>query len=218
MTRWIYLSLAFVLVAVGASLYVSIFHGHQLPAQLPTHWNMEGQPDGAMATGTALWLWPGIVAGVVLLTLLLPWLSPKHFQVEAFRDTYGYLMALVTGLMTYMHLVILAGTLGVLDLERWLFGGLFLFFALVGNVLGRVRRNFWMGVRTPWTLASDAVWIQTHRLTAWLFVAFGVVGFLAFLLGVSLVWCFAGLLVVALIPVVYSFILYKRLEREGKLP
>jgi uncharacterized membrane protein len=119
--------------------------------------------------------------------------------------------------MTYMHLVVLAGSLGAIATERWLFAGLFLTFALIGNVLGRVRRNFWMGVRTPWTLASDAVWIPTHRLAAWLFVAFGLAGFVATLLGVSLLWCLAGLAVVVLVPVAYSLVLYKRLEKQGRL-
>lgn len=127
-------------------------------------------------------------------------------------------MAVVTGLVTYLYLVSLWGTLSpVINRERWLFAGMFLFFALIGNVLGRVRRNFWMGVRTPWTLASETIWIQTHRLAAWLFTAFGAAGFLAVLLGVGMVWCFAGLIVVSLVPVVYSLVLYKRLEKQGRV-
>jgi uncharacterized membrane protein len=102
---------------------------------------------------------------------------------------------------------------------RFFLGGLCLFFALIGNVLGKVRRNFWMGVRTPWTLASEAVWNQTHRLAAWLFVAAGLLGFaLVMVLPPSAVWVLlAVLLPAALLPVVYSLVLYKRLEREGRL-
>ncbi|HXG09904.1 MAG TPA: SdpI family protein [Gemmataceae bacterium] len=218
MTRWSYVSIALALVAAGGSLYVYLFHYDQLPDQLPVHWGIAGTPDDWMAKGTALVLWPAVVAGVVLLTLVLPWLSPRHFEVEPFRATYGYLMALVAGLLTYMHLVVLWGALWPgFSTERWLFGGLFLLFALMGNVLGRVRRNFWMGVRTPWTLASETVWIQTHRLTAWLFTAFGLAGFVAVLLGVNMLWCFASLIAVALVPVVYSLVFYKRLERQGRV-
>jgi uncharacterized membrane protein len=217
MSRWFILSAAALLLSAGASLYVYAFHLDGLPAQLPMHWNIEGEPDGWMQTSTALLVWPAITAGVVLLTLALPWLSPKQFEIESFRDTYGYVMALVACLMTYMHLVVLAGSFQLLHTDRWLFGGLFLLFALIGNVLGKVRRNFWMGVRTPWTLASDAVWIQTHRLAAWLFTAFGVGGFLAMLLGAPLMWCFVGLFVSAMTLVLYSLLLYKRLEKQGRL-
>ena len=76
-----------------------------------------------------------------------------------------------------------------------LVGGTFLFFALLGNVLGRVRRNFYIGVRVPWTLASERVWNDTHRVAAWLFVACGLAGFVIAVAGLPLVAAFAVLLV-----------------------
>jgi uncharacterized membrane protein len=63
-----------------------------------------------------------------------------------------------------------------MDPGRPLVGGIFLFFALMGNLLGKVRRNFWMGIRTPWPLAGDAVWIATHRAAARLYTAMGLIG------------------------------------------
>jgi uncharacterized membrane protein len=161
---------------------------------------------------------PTVMAGLVVLTLVLPWLSPRGFRVESFRKVYEYLMALVVVLFGYIHGVILVGSLvpGV-NVARLLFGGLFLFFALLGNVLGKVRRNFWMGIRTPWTLASDAVWEGTHRLGAWLFVACGVAGFVCVLAGVTLWVCLLLLAPAVVVPLVYSLVLYKRLEREGRL-
>src|SRR4029077_16753226 len=98
-----------------------------------------------------------------------------------------------------------------------LVAGLFLFFALLGNLIGKVQRNFWVGVRTPWTLASDAVWIRTHRLAAWLWVATGVAGFVAALVRVPFLILFIGSIAMALYPVLYSLFLYKKLERQGKL-
>ena len=100
---------------------------------------------------------------------------------------------------------------------RALFGGIFGFLAIMGNYLSKVRRNFWMGVRTPWTLASDRVWNDTHRLAAWIWVAAGVIGFAMVVLGVSIIAAFVLLFVSALIPVVYSFVHYKSLERRGAL-
>jgi uncharacterized membrane protein len=114
--------------------------------------------------------------------------------------------------------VTLVGSLGAgVDLTRLLMGGTFLFLALMGNVLGKVRRNFWMGVRTPWTLASEAVWIRTHRLAAWVFVGGGLAGLAAVLLGVDVTVCLALLVVVGVVPVLYPLALYKTLEKQGKL-
>ena len=88
---------------------------------------------------------------------------------------------------------------------------------LLGAPLGQVKRNFWVGVRTPWTLASDVVWDQTHWLTARLFVAAGVLGLLVVLMGLPVWWCFVAILAAALGPVVYSLVLYKRLQHQGQV-
>lgn len=221
MTRWFYVSVAFTALAFAVSGYVLTFAYDRLPEQVPTHWNIHGEPDAFTPKEKVFptfLLLPCVMIGILLLTIVLPWLSPQQFKVDDFRDTYGYVMMLVTGLMGYIHMVILLASLGHHQyLNKLLIGGMFLAFALIGNVLGKVRRNFWMGVRTPWTLASDQVWIQTHRLAAWLFVAAGVLGFVAVLAGAPFLVCFIGLMVAAFVPALYSLVLYKRLEREGKL-
>jgi len=225
MTRWLYLSVALTLLALGASLYVWNVRYDDLPENVPTHWDANFNPDG-FAPKQEVWkvffILPLVMAGLCGLTLLLPWLSPKHFEVDTFRGTYGYIMMLVVALMGYLHVATLWGAMQPEEnrtiFMRFFLGGICLFLALLGNVLGKVRRNFWMGVRTPWTLASEAVWNQTHRLAAWLWVAAGVLGFVAALAGVSLIVSFVGLMVAALYPVLHSLILYKVLEKQGRLP
>jgi uncharacterized membrane protein len=221
MTRWLYLSVALTVLAAAAAGYLYVYQFDRLPEQVPTHWDVHGRPD-AWTPREKAWpvfvTFPGLMALMIVLTLVLPWLSPKHFTVDEFRDTYGYVMMLLVVLMGYLGAVILAGAFHPeWDIIRPLVAGIFLFFALMGNVLGKVRRNFWMGVRTPWTIASETVWTQTHRVAAWLFVAAGLLGFAAVLAGVSLVACFVLLVAAALVPVIYSLVLYKRLERQGRL-
>ncbi len=222
MNRWLWVSVFLAVAAWAATLYCWYGLYDRLPDPVPVHWNAAGKPDGFVPRQGALpylLIMPGVMTGVVLLTPLLPWLSPRHFEIDRFRDTYYYLMALVQALFAYLGGAILAVTFGAkADIGALLMGGMFLFFALMGNVLGKVRRNFWMGVRTPWTLASEAVWEQTHRRTAWVWVAGGTVGFLAVLAGVPPLLAMILLLPpMVLYPVVYSLVLYKRLEREGKL-
>jgi len=103
------------------------------------------------------------------------------------------------------------------DLNRAFFAGLFLFFGLMGNVLGKVRKNFYIGIRVPWTLASDRVWNDTHRLGAWVMVAAGVIGFVLTIFGAP-IWVPIVVLVGSMsIPLIYSFVHYKALERAGQL-
>ena len=230
MTRWFTLSVALTVLAVGFSLYIFFGYYGQLPEQVPTHWGIDGQPNGWTPKeniwGTFI-LMPGVMAALVALTAVLPWLSPKAFDLNRFRSIYEYIMCLAVALMGYLHVVILLGSLQVLplDMGQVILGGMCLFFALLGNVLGKVKRNFYVGVKTPWTLASEVVWTQTHRLAAWMFTAVGVVGFVVLaattLLGVRSPWLFvvpfAGIMAAAFVPVFYSLYLYKKLEGEGRL-
>ena len=114
-------------------------------------------------------------AALIGLRYLLPWLSPKGYKVETFGDTYRYVMMLVVALMGYIHAMIIWAWLDdSFLLPRGLVAGIFLFFALMGNVLGKVRRNFWLGIRTPWTLRSDRVWRRTHQVGSRVMVICGV--------------------------------------------
>jgi immunity protein, SdpI family len=222
MTRWGHLSLALVLAAFVGAAYVQL-NADEIPGdRIPIHWNIHGEVDGWASKDQpflAFYLMPVVIGGIVVLGLfVLPWLSPRNFAVEGFRATYDYVFFLVTALFAYLEGVILWSQFeGGAFPERWLIAGFFLFFALIGNVLGKVKSNFWMGIRTPWTLASERVWNQTHRVAAWLYVAVGLLGFVGVLAGVPPVVCFVFLIVGALAPALYSLVLYKRLEREGKL-
>jgi uncharacterized membrane protein len=212
-------SLVLVAVAAGAAAALYPF----MPDRIPTHWNIRGEVDGYGAKQWALFLVPAMMAGFLVLFYFLPALSPKHFEVTTFRSTYLYIMLIVTGLFFYIHAITMYASWRVAvdgakyDLGRPLIAGMFLFFAVLGNVLGKVRKNFYIGVRVPWTLASDRVWNDTHRLAAWLMVGAGLVGFVLTLIGLSPIVAFVLLMFAAIIPIVYSFVHYKSLERRGAL-
>lgn len=221
MKRWLLFALLLTAAALISSLVVYFGFRDRLPDPMPIHWNIRGQADGWVARDRALpvlLLCPGVMGLMILLALAIPWLSPRGFDVERFRPTYEYVMFLVVALFGYVHVALLLGYFEQnVDLGRLLAGGFCIFFAFLGNVTGKIRRNFWMGVRTPWTLASEAVWVGTHRQAAWLWTGGSLLCAVAVLLGAPLVWCFAALMLLLFWPVFYSLILYKRLERQGKL-
>lgn len=212
------------LAITAATFAASAAFYPKLSATVPTHWNIHGQVDGYGPKAWALVPIPVTMVGMLVFFRVLPALSPKHFEVDSFRETYLFLMVATVGLFAHIHGVTLYATRAQLagpgkgfDIGRVLIGGVFLFFALVGNVMGKVRRNFFIGVRVPWTLASDRVWNDTHRLAAWTMVGGGLLGFLAVIAGLPIVLAFAVLIVSVLIPVVYSFVHYKNLERQGAI-
>ena len=162
MTR-IYWITAFLLVAIAtaATAWLNV----SLPEQIPTHWNIRGEVDGHGGKWT-LFLFPLIMVGILALFYFLPALSPKHFEVDTFRSTYLYIMVLVIGLFAYMDGVVLyvvhqtVAKRATVDMGRSFLAGLFLFFALLGNVIGKVRKNFWISaIRVPWTLVRKPILI-----------------------------------------------------------
>ncbi len=220
MNRWLLYGIALTLAALAVSLFLLV-RPDLLPERVPVHWDIHGQPNQFVPrdqVGVYLLLVPGTMAGFLLLWQVLPWLSPVQFGIDRFRRTYDYLMALVLTLLAYLHGVALAASLQVpLDFNKVFLGGIFLFFALIGNVLGKVQRNFYVGIRTPWTLADETVWIRTHRVAAWLFTAGSLACFVALMAGAAVWILFVALMVIALVPVLYSLILYKRLQKQGKI-
>lgn len=204
-----------VIVATLAGTLVAYPH---LPSTVPMHWNAHGQIDSWGPRWSVLVYMPGIMIGTVVLFAALPWLSPKKFEVDSFGPTYLYIMIVMVAMFGYIQILTLLTSLGLaLDVGRAIEGGVSLLIALLGNVLGKVRRNFYVGIRTPWTIANERVWNATHRLGAKTFFVGGLLGLLAVLLRAPFwvpVVCFlAG----AFIPVVYSLVYYKQLEHRGEL-
>jgi uncharacterized membrane protein len=208
--------------SLAIALTVAMFIGSaivypSLPAKVPTHWNIKGEIDAYGAKEWATFLVPGMMVLMLGIFAVIPALSPKPFGIESFKATYVYLIAVMMAFFAYIQALILVSTLrhGV-DMPKYLMAGMFLFFAVLGNVLGKVRRNFYVGIRVPWTLASDRVWNDTHRLAARLFVGVGILGFFLSLMGFPMVAL--GLLgVIVIVAIVYSFILSKRLEARGEV-
>lgn len=194
-----------------------------MPDRIPIHWNIKGQVDGYGSRAVGLFLMPAVMAGMALLFAALPALSPKNFEVDTFRSSYLFVVLICTALFGYIHGVALVSAWQEVkggphvDMPRILIGGMMLFFCMLGNVMGKIRRNFYIGVKTPWTLASDRVWNDTHRLAAWLMVGAGAGGFCMVIAGLPILIPLAILIVAALYPVGYSYFHYKTLERNGTL-
>jgi len=208
-TRFLWWSVPVFLLVLAATAFVY----RDLPATIPTHWNGAGQADGH-GPRAMIFLEPLLMGLTILLWPTLPRVSPDKFRVEGFSDTWWFSGMVLAGLFAYIQCVQLAGlTQGALDIGRALLGGIGVAIVLLGNVLGKVKRNFWLGVRTPWTLASDRVWYATHRLAGKSMVAGGLVVLAAALAGLPAYVATAALIAAALVPVVFSLVYYKRLER-----
>lgn len=182
------------------------------PERIPTHWGLDGQPD-AWGGPASLFLVPAMAAGIWLLMGVLPRLDPGRANYPSFAGVYAVLRTGLVAFLGLLHGVMVASALGLpVDMGRVGAPATGLLFILIGGVLGKVRPNWFVGVRTPWTLTSKLSWTRTHRLAGWLFVGTGVLVLLA-----SLISPAAGFLVMVvgaigstLLSLVYSHHVWAR--------
>jgi len=197
------------LVAATVSLLVY----PRLPPRVAIHFNAAGQPNGYGSSLEAVLLLPLVILGLRLLFEVLPRIDPRRGNYAKFGDTYWLI---VNGLLLFLgavHVALLAHALGVpVRIDRVIAAGLGVLLIVLGSYLARVEPNWFVGIRTPWTLSSERVWHRTHRLGGRVFVVGGVLAVLTvFLPTPAALPVVAGVtIVVALVPVVLSYVLWKQ--------
>jgi len=201
------------ILLIALSFAVVIYFWDSLPDPMPTHWGAKGQVNGWTPKPWGPLIIPLMTLGIYLLFLALPAISPRGFRMEGFIKVFRILRCAMVALMFLFNLLIIAIVLGApLKMERVLPVIIGLSLMVIGNYLGKVSRNFFVGIRTPWTLASEEVWLRTHRLGGRLFVLGGMVMIIAGVAGLPVAIWIVAVALASLTPMVYSYFLYRRLE------
>lgn len=201
----------FVVVMLGIAVWLC----PHLPVQAPTHWDASGHVNGWMPRFWAAAIWPLLMLGMAVIYALLPVISPRRFEIAPFARVYGIIVLATLAFLLVVGTVALLAGAGYhvsMDVVAPVAVGALLMFT--GNFMGKFRKNFFVGIRTPWTLTSDVVWERTHRLAGWLFVIAGLVWIEGGVLHASIVVLVAAASAAGFIPMVYSYLLYRRAERR----
>jgi uncharacterized membrane protein len=208
-TFFLSLGLVVLAFAIVAAVY------DRLPDYVPTHWNASGAIDARMAKPWGPFMLPLTMAGVFVLLRVLPHISPRDYEMDPFRPAYGAMQLAILSLLFAMSIcVVLAGLGWAVPVNRVVAVGMGVLLVIVGNFMGKVTMNYFAGIRTPWTLADPEVWLRTHRFAGKVLVLAGLVSAVAGLLGADMRLVVAIVVVAALVPAVYSYLIYRRLERE----
>ena len=202
---------------VAAMALSAVIAGQSLPAdlRLPVHWDLSGAPDDWADKWVGLLMPAGITAGVGLLFWFLPVLEPRARNFSRSQGLYLWGWAAVLLLGIAIHLVVLSTALDWgLPANHVIVGACGLIFVIIGNQLGKSRSMYLIGLRTPWTLASEEVWVRTHRLAGKLMVLGGlatlVAAFLPLPSGLLATILLATIAIAAVVPILYSFLLWRR--------
>ena len=203
------------ILIILVSFAISIYFYPMMPDRVPTHWNFKGEVDGYSGKLTGTFMMP--VTNLIMygLFLVLPLVDPKKHNYKLFSSTYVFFRYLFHIYFFGMHIMVILAALGYnVDTSRWVMFSVSVLFMLMGNVMGRVKHNHFVGIKTPWTLASEEVWVKTHRLAAILWTAGGFLGAVLSLLKFGLGWILMVILFVpTIIPVIYSYILFNKISK-----
>jgi uncharacterized membrane protein len=208
------------IMLVGALLIIgSYVIGQNLGPNLATHWNAAGEADGYGSTFMALYFLPLLTMVMSLLILFIPGIDPLKANVAKFRPEYNLFVLGFAGFMYYVHGLSMAWNMGAkFSMNAMLAPAFGLFFILTGMIIKKAKRNYFIGIKTPWTLANDTVWEKTHQLGGNLFIASGVLTIACLLYppATSMVLLVTAL-GAAFISVVYSYLEFRKIEKTTQI-
>lgn len=210
-SRW------FGLVIAALAVAMSIWAYPQLPPTVATHWSLNGTPDGFSSRWWAVAIVPIVLVFMTVVFNVLPKIDPRHENYVKFLSSYWLIANAVIVFLLVAHGLIIAAGLGFsIKIDRLMPLGIGLLFVFLGNFLTRVEPNWFVGIRTPWTLSSDTVWRRTHRTGGWVFVIGGLVLASTALLprAAFLPLLIATIVIMPAIPIVQSYVLWKREQHD----
>lgn len=198
------------LAIISATLLGILYYYPDLPAMVPSHWNFRNEIDGYMPKTSFALFMPGMIIGMWLLFQIMPKLDPKRDKYVLFEREWSIMQTAIMGFFAYLNFAIIHITRNPgRDLTPFMFGGLGVLFILLGNYMSKIRQNYFIGIKVPWTLSSEENWNKTHRFASWTFVLAGMVTLIeAFVLWYAPVIVLGGLVLAGALPVLYSYLIH----------
>lgn len=198
------------------SFILSIYFYPQVPDQMATHWDSQGEVNGYMSKFWGSFFMPLLITGLVILFLVIPKIDPRKENIEMFRKHYeGFRLVLIIFLVL-VHLHILLWNTGTqISPNAVIPLGMGLLFYYAGVLTENAEQNWFIGIRTPWTLSSEKVWKRTNRLGGKLFRIAGITAFSGvFFPEYAIYFILVPAVIVVVITVVYSYLEYKKELKE----
>lgn len=199
-------------VIIFISFIIGIYFYPQMPDLIASHWGVNGEVNGYMPKILGLFLMPVISTFMFILFILLPKIDPLKENVVKFKSYYDGFILLLTGFLFYLHLVTIFWNLGYrFNMIQVLSPALAALFYYIGILLSHSKRNWFIGIRTPWTLSNDKVWDKTHLMGSKLFKLAAIICILGIIFPESALWFVLALIItVSLYLFLYSYLVFKQ--------
>jgi uncharacterized membrane protein len=198
---------------LGATL-AGLLLWNRLPDQMASHWNINDEVDGYMSKFWGVFMVPLITLGMFVLFLVIPSIDPLKANIAQFREAFNLVIVLIVAFLLYIYGLTLAWSMGYTDfkMSTSMLPAIGLLFIFIGFMLRQAKRNFFIGIRTPWTLSSDRVWDKTHQIGSTLFMLSGALAFVGSFFGgmAAFLMLMIPIFASTIFLVIYSYVLYKQ--------
>jgi len=209
-------TLLIIFLIIVASFLIGIYFYPQMPNQLASHWNTSGEVDGYMSKFWGLFLMPIISFLMYLLFIAIPYLDPLKENIEKFRKYYDGFIALIILFLFFIYLLTIFWNLGwKFNMNFVLLPAIGILFYYCGILIENAKRNWFIGIRNPWTLSSYEVWDKTHKIGAKLFKASGIIAILGAFSGkYSIFFILAPIIFSVIYTTIFSYIEFQKVRKN----
>lgn len=205
------------LLAVILSVSLSFYFYANFPDRIATHWNFAGEVDGWSGKSFGAFFFPALIAGMYLLFLLLPMFDPKKDRYQEFVKPYNIFRQAIIIVLSIVYLATGFFNIGYdINIGAITGGSIGIMMIILGNYLGKIKPNWFVGIRTPWTMSSENVWTKTHRVGGYLFMVFGVILMIAPFMPetMALIFFFTWTVFLLVFTFGYSYWLYRKEKKN----
>ena len=204
------------LLIIMISFIIGISFYSLLPDKVASHWNARGEVDGYMSKFGGLFLMPIISLVLLLLFIIIPKIDPLKHNIEKFRKYFDGFIVLMMLFLFYLYILTILWNIGVrFNFVHLLVPIFSIFFYYCGILIQKAQRNWFIGIRTPWTLSNEQVWNKTHKIGGILFKIAGIISLIGILLPeYALFFVICPVILASLFPVIYSYFAYQKLTKS----
>jgi uncharacterized membrane protein len=183
-----------------------------MPDLMASHWGFSGETNGYLPKIWGLFLVPLISAVLSLLFFAIPRIDPLKENIRMFRADFDRFVMVILLFLLYLQVLVIAWNFGIrFNITQLLSPAMGALFYACGILIGKAKRNWFIGIRTPWTLSSDRVWDKTHAIGGKLFRIAGILAFGGVVFpGIALLVLLGPVLIITGYLVVYSYLEFKK--------
>ncbi|MCE1252039.1 MAG: SdpI family protein [Anaerolineae bacterium] len=209
-------TLIVVVILILFTVLLSMTVSSYLPDRIPSHWDANGNINGYQSKTEFIWIMPGMMLFLSILMIFLPQIDPKKANFLPTRNAYHLLVIGMVVFLFALQIYMILQALGYkFNMVLWMIPLYAALMAGIGFLLERARMNWFVGIRTPWTLSNPVVWEKTHRMGGWLFKICGIVILLGlFFIPIAFWFIIVPTVGTALFLVVYSYIIFQQEQKK----